>query len=501
MKQHALNQLRVKSIGIDTYRENIIYMRSDCYICISEGFTALTRVVVVHKEKTIVATLNVVTSNILSHEEAGLSEIAMRNLAVKDGDIISISHLKPISSLHDVRAKVYGEKLNDAALTRIIADVTNGLYSDLELSAFITASAGDNLDIDEITGLTKAMIDSGTKMRWNAKIVLDKHCVGGLPGNRTTPIVVAIVAAAGLTIPKTSSRAITSPAGTADAMETVTSVDLTPEKIREVVAKEGGCIVWGGSVNLSPADDILIAIEKALDLDSKGQMIASVLSKKKAAGSTHVVIDIPVGKTAKVRTEKEALRLEQYFKEVGKSINLTVDVLITNGSQPVGRGIGPTLEAMDFLAVLRNSKNAPQDLKQRALTIAGALLELSGKVKKGEGETNAKQILESGKAWDKFYKICIAQGGYKEPRLAKYKKEIVSHAKGTVTEIDNRKLAKIAKLAGAPKSPSAGVYFCSPLGTNVVKGQTLFIIYSDAKGELDYAFDYLNSINDVIKLQ
>ena len=500
MEGHITNQLRIKSLGIDTYRENVIFMRADCHICISEGFTALTRVMVTFKDKSIIATLNVVHSDILLDEEAALSEVAIRSLNVKEGDLISISHLKPIASLADVRAKMFGAKLDETALKGIITDITNGFYSDVELSAFITACSGENLDLDEITSLTKAMIDSGTKMQWNKSIVLDKHCVGGLPGNRTTPIVVAIVAAAGLTIPKTSSRAITSPAGTADAMEVVVPVNLTPEKMREVVDKEGGCVVWGGSINLSPADDILIAIERALDVDSKGQMIASVLSKKAAAGATHVIIDIPVGKTAKVRTEKEAVQLKQYFKAVGKAIGLTVDVLITDGSQPVGRGIGPALEAMDFLAVLRNNPDAPADLKQRALTIAGDLLELSGKEKKGDGQTHARELLENGKAWDKFYRICVAQGGFKEPRFAKYKKDILSDTVGVITEIDNRRLAKVAKLAGAPKSPSAGVYFSAPLGTKVVKGQTLFTVYAQAEGELKYALEYLALENNIVKI-
>ena len=498
---HKINQLKLKWIGIDTYRENIIFIRSDSDICISEGFTALTRLTVTHKGKSIVATLDVVHSNMISDGEAALSEIAFKRLDAIEGDEIIISHLKSITSLSDVRAKIYGKKLDDDAFSRIITDVNQGLYSDIELSSFISACAGDNLDLDEITGLTKAMVNTGSKMNWNVDKVLDKHCIGGLPGNRTTPIVVSIIAAAGLIIPKTSSRAITSPAGTADTMETITNVNLTIEKLQEVVNKEGGCIAWGGIVNLSPSDDILISVEKALDIDSEGQMIASVLSKKSAAGSTHVMIDMPVGKTAKVRTEKEALKLQYYFKAVGKSLGLNVEVLITDGSQPVGRGIGPSLEAMDILAVLNNKADAPQDLKEKAILIAGAMLELSEKSKKGEGVSMAKQILESGKAREKFHNICIAQGGFMEPKFAKYKMEILSTKNGTVKEIDNRRLAKIAKLAGAPRSPSAGIYFCAPLGTKVVMQQLLYVIYSEAEGELNYALEYIKSSSPIIQIE
>jgi len=501
IEHHQLNTLKVKSLGIDTYSENIIFMRSDCHICRSEGFTALTRVIVHHGEKMIIATLNVVHSELLLDNEAGLSDIGFERLDVQEGDLIAISHLRPIESLSDVRAKIYHNKINEKAYHEIVSDITDGLYSSIEISAFLAGCAGDNMDLEEITWLTKAMISTGIKLKWDKRIVMDKHCVGGLPGNRTTPIIVAIIAAAGLTIPKTSSRAITSPAGTADTMETITPVNLSIEKIKEVVSKESGCFAWGRLSKLSPADDILIAVERALDIDSSGQMIASVLSKKSAVGSTHVVIEIPFGETAKVRTHHEALKLQYYFKAVGNAIKLNVEVLITDGSQPVGRGIGPALEAMDVLSVLRNQVGAPIDLKEKALMLSGALLELSSKVEKGRGIAEARKILESGKAYAKFEKICLAQGGITEPTFAKYKIEIKSDSNGIVTAIDNRKLAKIAKLAGAPHYPSAGIYFSSPIGTKVQVGQILFTIYSESEGELQYAEDYFKLVSPIIEIK
>lgn len=491
--------LKVKSLGIDTYTENNIYIRSDSHITRSEGFTARTRLVVQYKRKKIIATLNIVHSDLLEKNEAGLSNIALKRLNVKNGDYVAISHLMPIDSLKDVRAKMYHNKINEASYRRIVNDITHGYYSDIEIAAFI-AGCASNMDLDEIIWLTKAMIDSGTKIKWDKKIILDKHCIGGLPGNRTTPIVVAIVAAAGLTIPKTSSRAITSSAGTADTMETITNVNLSAQEIKEVVNKEGGCFAWGNLAQLSPADEILITVEKALDLDSEAQMIASVLSKKAAVGSTHVVIEIPYGNTAKIRTRHDALRLQYYFKAVGEAVNLEVEVLLTDGSQPVGRGIGPTLEALEILKVLKNDLNAPQDLKSKSLQIAGTLLEMSGKIEKGKGYVEAQEILESGRAYEKFKKICLAQGRITIPKLAQYKTEIKSEIVGTVVSIDNRKLAKIAKLAGAPHYPSAGIYFEAPLGTKVKMGQTLFTIYSESKGEMRYAIDYLKSVNDIIKI-
>lgn len=495
------NTLKLKSLGIYTQNEHVAYMREDCHICISEGFRALTRIRITHGDFSIVASLHAVRSSLLSHDEIGLSEAAAESLAAKEGDEISISHLEPIDSLSHLRAKIYGRALDSDAYKEIIRDIVKSEYSNIHLSAFITACAGDKMSVEEISYLTKAMIASGEQLRWGTDMVVDKHCIGGLPGNRTTPIVVAIIAAFGLTMPKTSSRAITSPAGTADTMEVMTDIDLSREQIKKVVERENGCIVWGKAAQLSPADDSLIRIERALDIDSAGQLTASVLSKKAAAGSKYVVIDMPVGETAKTRTEEAAEELKRNMETVADSIGLKIKVIITDGSQPVGRGIGPALEARDVLDVLRNREGAPQDLKERALLLAGELLELSGKIAQGEGDTVARQLLESGKAYEKFKAICEAQGRFTEPELASYSHSITADRSGIVSKIDNRKIAKLAKLSGAPQAKKAGVLFCAPLQTKVEIGRILYIIYAESEGSLRYALDYHHTNTDIVTIQ
>ena len=491
-------ELKFKRLGINTQHEHIVYMREDCHVCKSEGFEALTRIVVANGDQQIVANLNIIRSELLSTGEISLSESGIKALNVKGGDQLQVSHFHAIASLSYVRSKIYGNELTAEQLESIINDIVAGNYSNVHLSAFITACAGNRLNTNEIINLTKAMINSGQQINWNKEIVVDKHCIGGLPGNRTTPIVVSIVTAFGLTMPKTSSRAITSPAGTADTMEVITPVNLTTEQIKRVVNQEGGCIVWGGTAQLSPADDMLIRIEKALDIDSEGQLIASVLSKKVAAGSNYVIIDIPVGETAKVRRNEDAVQLKIEMEKVAHAIGLKMKVIITDGAQPVGRGIGPALEARDILAVLNNEENAPVDLKERALVLAGELLELSGKIAVGQGYEKARDILTSGKAFDKFKAICLAQGGFKEPQLAKYQHEIKAENKGIVSNIDNRKLAKLAKLAGAPENKAAGVDFFTPLGTLLEKGQTMYVVHAESKGELNYALDYYHSQQNIV---
>jgi thymidine phosphorylase len=331
--------------------------------------------------------------------------------------------------------------------------------------------------------------------------VADKHSVGGLPGNRTTLLVVPIVAACGLTIPKTSSRAITSPAGTADAMETLAPVALDIPAMRRVVEREGGCIVWGGALHLSPADDILIRVERPLDLDSEGQLIASVLSKKAAAGSTHVVIDMPIGPTAKVRSEAAATALARNLTEVGRRIGLHVDVLLSDGGQPVGRGIGPALEALDAVAVLQSRADAPSDLRARALSLASRLLEFSGHVPPGEGHVRAREALDSRRAWAKFEAIAAAQGGLREPPRAPYTHPVIASHPGRIVSIDNRRLARIAKLAGAPTDPAAGVEMRTTVDSEVAGDEPLLVIHAQSRGELEYALEYVRSQPDIIRVE
>ena len=261
----AGHSLRARRLGIDTQFEAVVFMRKDCAICRSEGFAAHNRLLLRAGERHVIATLYQITTDLVAHDEAALSESAWSRLDLKDGDTITVSHPDPLESLSHVRSRIYGNVLSENAISAIVTDVVDGKYSDIHLSSFITACAARPLDDGEIRALTRAMVNAGDRLSWNAGTVLDKHSVGGLPGNRTTPIIVPIIAALGLTMPKTSSRAITSPAGTADTMETMAPVELATADIRRVVEQEGGCIVWGGAIKLSPADDILIRIERALD--------------------------------------------------------------------------------------------------------------------------------------------------------------------------------------------------------------------------------------------
>lgn len=493
--------LRLRRLGIDTHQEAVVYMRQDCHVCRSEGLSAQARVRVTAGTRSIIATLGKINSDLLAVGEASLSEKAWLLLLAREGDAIGVAHAPPVESLRHVRAKIFGHRLDEAAMSDVVRDIVAGRYADVHLSAFITACSGRALDSDEMLSLTRAMVTSGSRIDWGGQPIADKHCVGGLPGNRTTPIVVAIAAASGLTIPKTSSRAITSPAGTADTMETLAPVDLDIRAMRRVVEQEGGCIVWGGTVDLSPADDILARVEHVLDLDGEGQLVASVLSKKIAAGASHVVLDLPVGPTAKVRSTEDADRLASLLGGVAAAAGITSRVVRTDGREPVGRGIGPALEARDVLAVLRGDPNAPSDLRDRALRLAGVLIELLGRVPEGEGRTAAEAVLGDGRAWLKFQAICEAQGGMRDPPRAPYLHLVRSPGSGQIADIDNRAIARIAKLAGAPTAKAAGLDMHVRRGTAVEAGQPLFTIHAESRGELTYALNYLDAHRDAVRVE
>ena len=487
---HGTPGLIARRAGIDTYQAPVVYMRSDCEVCRSEGFEAQARVEISCNGRTVIATLHHVLADWLGHREAALSETAWRALGLAGGEMLAVRHPPVLESERHIRSKIYGAPLDYGKLRTIMQDVASARLSDLHLASFVTACAGGRMSREETVALTQSMIDVGERLSWPMSPVVDKHCVGGLPGNRTTPLVVSIVTACGLAMPKTSSRAITSPAGTADTMETLAPVNLDLPAMRRVVEKVGGCIVWGGAVQLSPADDVLIRVERPLDLDGTSQLVASVLSKKAAAGSQRVLIDIPVGPTAKVRSREAAEELGGLLQHVGEAIGLQLRIVQTDGGQPVGRGIGPALEAHDVVAVLRHDARAPIDLRERSLLLAGHLLEMGGMAAAGSGYALAQQALDSGRAWSQFVAISEAQGGMREPPRAPHVRALLAEVTGTITAVDNRKLATVAKLCGAPASPAAGMTVEVKLGQRVERGQPLLHLHATTTGEMEYARTY-----------
>lgn len=472
-------KLRIRRVPLDTLRENVAVLSESCEALRPESFQAFKRLEIVHDGRVLIATLDVTHDlGLVGPDQIGLTEPAFRRMGLPEGAEVTISPARRPQSLAYVGMKVGGTTLTGPQLEAIVQDIAAYRYSDMEIAAFLAGCAGF-MTTTELIDLTRAMADAGTKLRWPSPMIVDKHCIGGIPGNRTSMIVVPIVAAHGLSIPKTSSRAITSPAGTADTMEVLANVDLSVAEMRKVVEDCKGCLVWGGHVNLSPVDDILIGVERPLNLDTREQMVASIMSKKLAAGSTHLLIDVPVGPTAKVRNASEAMRLRKLFEYVADQIGLNIEVIATDGSRPVGRGVGPVLEARDVMAVLRNEATAPADLREKSLRLAGALIEKDPAVRGGAGYHRAAELLADGSALATMTRIIDAQGPARSaPALGAFHADIVAPEDGVVTSADCLRISQLARFAGAPIARGAGLDLFKQVGDRVEAGEPLFRLYA-----------------------
>ena len=486
-----MSTLLLRQVAIDTYKENVAYLHRDCKLYRSEGFQALNKIEIHHVEsgQSIIALLNIVDDDCISSpEELGLCEQAFKQLGGAEGVAVRIAHAPVPESIKAVHRKIGGASLSRQDYQSIAADIAANRYSKIEIAAFLVACCEIGLERDEVLYLTQAMIETGRRLDWDEPLVVDKHCIGGIPGNRTTMLVVPIVAAHGMLIPKTSSRAITSPAGTADTMEVLARVELSPDELHEIVRSQRACLGWGGTAGLAPVDDILISVERPLLMDSPGQLVASILSKKLAAGATHLIIDIPIGKTAKVRDRNNALVLRKLFEYVGDHLGLNLEVIITDGRQPVGKGIGPVLEARDVMQVLESDPSAPFDLREKSLQLAGRILEFDPDIRGGRGYATARDILDSGRALEKMRAIIDAQGkNLNPPKLGRLCQNIVAKQNGYVCTIDNLQLARIASLAGAPRDKGAGIDLYKKLGDPVTAGEPLYAIYAEFSADFDFA--------------
>jgi thymidine phosphorylase len=486
----AAATLAARPLALDTFRENVVLLPRDSLALRPERLVGERRVEVSAGGVSLLASPIICDDqSLVARHEVGLPEPLRHRLGVELGGAVSIRPARAPATLDAVRAKIAGESLTDDVYAAIARDLAAHRWSDMEVAAFLVACAAF-MTPDETLGLTRGMVAAGRTLDWGRPMVVDKHCIGGIPGNRTSLIVTPIVAAHGLIIPKTSSRAITSPAGTADTMEVFARVELDEAQMRDVVQRWGGCIAWGGRVNLSPADDVLISVERPLSIDTPEQMVASILSKKVAAGSTHLLLDVPVGPSAKVRDRRTALRLKKLFEHVAAGVGLTLEVLITDAPEPIGRGVGPVLEARDVRAVLSGAADAPADLLTKAVWLAGRVLENDPDLRGGSGEARARELLESGAALARFEAICEAQGpspiaGDLCERVA----EVTAPSAGRVSAIDCRQIAMIARLAGAPTDPGAGIELLHKTGSVVRKGEPLYRIYGSEPSDFGFAVE------------
>ncbi len=457
------------------------------------GVHSSDRVKITYKKEELIAIVNIATNFPVNY--IGLYQEISTKLGIKDREAIEVQPAEGPQALNYVQAKIRGERLRENEVRTIVEEVVERHLSDIEIASFVTALYIHGLSMDEIEALSQAMVETGSTLVFDKTPILDKHGIGGVPGDKTSILVVPIIAAAGFTIPKTSSRAVTSPAGTADRVETFCPVNLTIEEIKDVVRKTNGCMVWGGALELAPADDIFIQFEYPLAIDPL--LLPSIMSKKKAVGATHVIVDIPTGRGAKVKTIGSANALANDFIDLGKRLGINVQCALTFGEQPLGYAVGPALEAREALSTITG--NGAADLREKATNISGILFEMIGIA---NGKQKAENLLGSGKAEEKLRQIIEAQGGNPkiEPddiRVGEKRAEMTTNKDGRVLWIDNRSIVKIAREAGAPKERGAGIVLKTKLGEHLKKEEVLFEIFAERNPKLEAAVELARRLQPV----
>jgi putative thymidine phosphorylase len=424
-------------------------------------------------------------SKALNKNEIAVSDEIVKNLKVKTGDLVEVKITGRPLSIDLIKKKLKGQELTKEEIKMIIKDIAENELTEAEIAFFISAVYEKDMSLRETKDLISAMIASGSRLRLRGKVA-DKHSIGGVAGNRTTPIVISICTTARLVMPKTSSRAITSAAGTADTIETLAKVDFSVQEIKKILKKTKACFVWGGNLGLAPVDDKIIKVGRIIKIDSTAQLLASILSKKISVDSKYVLIDIPFGKSAKV-SKRQAEKLKIKFLHLGTKFGLKLEVVLTDGSSPIGRGVGPVLEMRDVIKVLRRDKDSPKDLEEKSVMLSGRILEMTEKARPGKGYALARQILDSGKAWIKFQEIIIAQQGkIKKLNLGKYKYTVRAQKNEKIRHINNNLINSLARAAGCPEDKAAGIYFYKKL-EELKKGDKIFSVYATSEEKLEYA--------------
>jgi AMP phosphorylase len=416
----------------------------------------------------------------------GLYKETSLKTKIKNNEIIYLELFDRPTSIKAIKKKLNGEPLSYHEMYSIIRDLLAGRISDCELAFFIASGFTNEFSDEELYYLTKAMVDTGQTVDFGDKKVVDKHCVGGLAGNRTTMVVVPIIASAGLIIPKTSSRAVTSPAGTADTMEVLAPVTFKLNEVIKLVNKNHGCLVWGGATNIAPADDMIIRLTKDISLEPHSKMIVSIMAKKVAMGIKYLLIDIPVGSSAKIQDQATARFVASKFQYLCDKFGIKLKVTILKAEEPIGFGIGPALEARDVLRVLQQKQKRPLDLEKKSIYLAGQLFELCGKAKAKEGEALAQRLLYSGAAWNKMNDIIVAQGGRnhidsESITLGAQKLRIYSPKEGKIMAVDNRAIDEVARSLGAPEDKLAGMRLHQKIGNRVGKGEKLITLFARSR--------------------
>lgn len=463
------------------------------------GITDMDKVALVYEGKEYVLDANL-THRYVDEHEVGIPKDVAAKYGIKSGERVQLSFTQTTSTALDALKRVMKwdrkTKFTQKDIEAIMKDISTNRFTDTLITYFSSLWFFRDSTDKEMYWMAKAMAEAGEMLHRDG-IVADKHCMWGVPGNETTMIMIPLLASLGIKMPKTFSKAITTPAATGECVSVLMDISFSKKEIEDIVKKENCCLVRGGWLDLAPADEKLIKVAYPLSMQSYPRTIVSIMAKKYAMGINHSLIDIPVWPTAKVPDMKTAKRLKKRYEYVGKKLWMKVHVELTDALQPIGAGIGAVLQVREVLRVLQQHEKRPMDLEKKAVYLASKIIELVGMAKGKEAYKLAYGQLVSWEARKKMQRIIKAQRGKnpniksEELELAPTSKEILAKKDGKVTAIDMKVLNVAARTLGSPLDLHAGVYLHHKLGEKVKKWYPLFTLYANDESKINLTLDFL----------
>lgn len=436
-----------------------------------------------------------ITDSMVNAGTVGLYEEVWTKHEIPSDETVVIDVIDRPKSIDYIKKKLLGEKLSEKELAEIMKDISLRKIREVEIAYFMASFFNPGFDDEEVLGMIKGMAYSGDILNFDTvqgeKIpVVDKHSIGGVAAKGVTPILVPTIAAFGLTIPNTSTRAITTPAGTSDILEVAMPVTIDNDDIMEVVKETGACMIWGGALKLAPADDVLIHVERGLHVQSYQKLLVSIIAKKIAMGISHILIDLPFGPGTKIEDPDDVELLEHSFKNLFSKVGITCETYPRRVVAPDGRGVGPMLEMRDILMVLEQHEDRPKDLEELAADMAGKLLEEVGYADPEKGKQMALDKIKSGETLKKFWEIADAQGAKQhitsaDIKTGEYKLELKATNSGRLEVINNKSVVRVARALGNPFIKEAGIYFNKGVGDIIREGDVLLTLYATSKERLE----------------
>ena len=400
-----------------------------------------------------------------------------------------------------IQKKKNGETLTKEEIDFMITDYVAGKIPDYQMSAMLMAIYFNGMENEELAAFTLAMRDSGDLVDLSPLegIKVDKHSTGGV-GDKTTLIVGPIVAACGVPVAKMSGRGLGFTGGTLDKLESISGfrIDLSAEEFFETVKKTGISVI-GQTGNLAPADKLLYALrDVTATVDSIPLIAASVMSKKLAAGSDKIVLDVTTGSGAFMKNTRDAKKLAKHMVAIGNHAGKETVAILTGMEEPLGFAIGNNMEVKEAIEVLKG--DGPEDVKEVSVALAGMMLSLGlENVSHSQGKRMAKKALSSGQAFEKFKEMVQAQGGdiryVEHPEFFErdaFEGEVLAAEDGFLSGMDTEKIGVAAGLLGAGRETkdsvidmSAGIYLKKKIGDTVKKGEPIAICYAGTKEKLN----------------